>query len=62
MSGEKWPMPDGLRVIRATCLVARTLKPDKEVVSTQSCGTVKESRLIDERSEWRTFSDKVRGS
>ncbi|EFJ52036.1 hypothetical protein VOLCADRAFT_79408, partial [Volvox carteri f. nagariensis] len=24
----------------------------------QSCGTVKESRLIDERSEWRTFSDK----
>ncbi|GIL65459.1 hypothetical protein Vafri_19245 [Volvox africanus] len=24
----------------------------------RNCGTVKESRLIDERSEWRTFSDK----
>ncbi|KAG2426274.1 hypothetical protein HXX76_013031 [Chlamydomonas incerta] len=24
----------------------------------RKCGTVKESRLIDERSEWRTFSDK----
>ena len=27
--------------------------------SEQACGLVKESRLIDERSEWRTFSDKV---
>lgn len=28
----------------------------------QKCGTVKEARMIDERSEWRTFSDKDKES
>ncbi|GFR52806.1 hypothetical protein Agub_g15428 [Astrephomene gubernaculifera] len=32
-------------------------KSEGELVC-RNCGTVKESRLIDERSEWRTFSDK----
>ena len=25
----------------------------------QNCGLIAESRMIDERSEWRTFGDKV---
>ena len=36
-----------------------TLKGLKQTSSLQNCGLVAEARCIDERSEWRTFGDKV---